>query len=538
MFEVTVRSKVLAVKHPAREFMMENYDRRYQIFISSTFKDLEDERKKAIEVVFERGHIPIALERFSAANKSDLEVIKKVMAECQVYILILGHRYGSIPDGHEKSYTEIEYELAKENGLLILPFILREEEIYKRRKDKLDENNVRDKAELLNLGKLEKFHKSLRHFLQPWGEEDEFKCLVLKALDDNLKECKKPGFIREPEESVNKIVSASQNEFILDIIGQLKNFEKLYERCLEHPEKKRALAKFFRERYLGKITRNNVSLFFESGSTVTYVASELAEHLRDKVQINDEGISNIHINTNNVLAYLQLWLKARIPCATFPWSPPLEETYGAFYGRLQGLPEQSPDYTMPPLDEEAKEEIQKLLSAPFTLTWRHPALLLGAASGLQISKEHNVKIDDALDTHSRNVLRSQIDNCFGPHVGSYRNKVFKRFMYATGLPLMIFMTGDKIDCEIDSKKCHFILDSESTWEEFYKNYPVAFCIGCSQENKRKYVEMFQWLDFKIWEGTGSLPISAFIARNQAFISEFERASPQPRITQVRKMETA
>lgn len=504
---------------------MESNDRRFQIFVSSTFEDLKKERKKAIEVIFERGHIPIALERFSAANKSDLEVIKKVMAECQVYILILGHRYGSIPPGEEISYTELEYELAKQNNLLILPFILRTEEIHKRRKEELDPNNAKDKAELLNLAKLERFHDSIRQYRQLWRPEDDFKYKVLKALDDNLKECKKPGFVRVEEEKVTNVVSVSQNEFIFDIVGQLKNFKKLYQRCLEYTEKKEALANFFHKQYLSKIKNSNVSLFFESGSTVTYVARELAQSLSEVVKIDEKGSPNIHIATNNVLAYLQLWLKARVPCTTFPWSPPLEETYGAFYGGIQQMPEKDPDYTLPPLEDDAKEEIEKLLDAPFSLTWRQPTLLLGAASGLQISEEHILKINDELDEATKSELREQLNRCFGPHVGSYRNKVFKRYMYKTGLPIMIFITGDKIDCEIDVGKCHFILDSEITWEAFYKNYPVAFCIGCTQEKKRMYVEMFRDLNFEILEGPNTSPVTALIARNSAFIDKFERMAP-------------
>jgi hypothetical protein len=64
-------------------------DRRYQIFISSTFEDLRAERKAAVEAVFERGHIPIALENFSPSNESDLQVIKSAMKDCQVYVAIL-----------------------------------------------------------------------------------------------------------------------------------------------------------------------------------------------------------------------------------------------------------------------------------------------------------------------------------------------------------------------------------------------------------------------------------------------------------------
>lgn len=77
-------------------------DRRYQVFISSTFKDLAEERKKAVQVVIERGHIPIAMERFSAKDESDLKVIKQAIASCQIYILLVGHRYGELVPGEDR----------------------------------------------------------------------------------------------------------------------------------------------------------------------------------------------------------------------------------------------------------------------------------------------------------------------------------------------------------------------------------------------------------------------------------------------------
>jgi hypothetical protein len=69
---------------------MLDQEKIFKVFISSTFKDLSEQRKQAVEVIFEQGHIPIALERFSPANESDLNIIKKAISECQIYILILG----------------------------------------------------------------------------------------------------------------------------------------------------------------------------------------------------------------------------------------------------------------------------------------------------------------------------------------------------------------------------------------------------------------------------------------------------------------
>lgn len=501
---------------------MSRSERRFQIFISSTFEDLKEQRKQAVEVVFERGHIPIALERFSASNESDLEVIRRVIADCQVYILILGHRYGEIVPSQEISFTELEYNIAEENKLLILPFILSPNEVQRRRSS-LDSKIEKEKSELKNFDKLDKFHRRIAKFKQFWGPDDQFKFLVANAINDHVESCNKPGFVKEQsDKKIAEVVSASENDFIYDIIEQLRNFKVLHERSLIQAEKKRELAAYFREQYLDRIVRHNVGLFFESGSTIAYVARELGKSLSAIVKITDKGSPNIYISTNNVLAYLQLWLKARIPCTTFPWSPPEEETYGASYGGLQKIVAKKPDYELSPLDEVAKEEIQKLLNTPYTLTSMGPlTLLLGAASGLQISKEYNLRFKDGLDDKIKNELQLQLSNCLGPHVGSYHNKVFKRFMYETKIPIMIFITGDKINCEIEVGKCHFILDSEFTWDKFCHEHPVAFCIGCTQDEKRKYMDTFSQFGFEILPGHGSSPITAFIARNLYFIEHFE-----------------
>ena len=203
----------------------------------------------------------------------------------------------------------------------------------------------------------------------------------------------------------------------------------------------------------------------------------------------------------------------------------MEETFGACYGGLErNLHDDAPDYRLPPLNEDAKKEIDKLKNANFTLSDQNgPKILLGAASGLQISEKYTLKFDPKLEKDEIKLLTDQLKYCKGPHVGSYHNKVFKRFMYETGLPLVIFITGDKIDCEIEVGHCHFILDSEFTWEEFYTEYPLAFCIGCSNKNKSKYIQMFKNLNFNIIDENSGYPITAFIAQNDAFNNKLDES---------------
>ncbi|HEX7677873.1 MAG TPA: DUF4062 domain-containing protein, partial [Thermoanaerobaculia bacterium] len=470
------------------QFAQTATDRRYQVFISSTFTDLRDERKAAIEGVFERGHIPIALERFSPANDSDLQVIEKAMASSQVYILILGHRYGEIISGSNISYTELEYDLAQSRGLLTLVFLMDDQVVAEKRKE-FDRAHMKDAQELAHDGHFTRFRDKVKtHFFRPFRPGPEFKYIVQLALSDRLRDCPVPGFVLEPLDPT--IVEGVRNEFIGAIVAELRSFEKLYKRLEQEKEKKRAAARFFVECYMDRLLAKKVSLFFESGSTVCFVAKAMSEALRDHVKLADDGSPSIQISTNNVLAYLLLWLNARIPCTKFPWSPPVETTYGAAYGGLENLQALSPDYTLPPLDDSALREIARLHAMPFSLSrMNKPTLLLGAASGLQIGTEPTLVFQDtSLSQAVMDALREQLRQCFGLHVGSYHNRVFKRFMYSTRLPIVIFMTSDKINVTIEVGKCHFILDRDYPWDQFATEHPVAFCIGCDTAEKSIFTD--------------------------------------------------
>jgi len=60
-------------------------ERKYQVFISSTFRDLADQRRMVLHAVVDRGHMPIALERFPAADSAVPSVIHKSIAASQIY---------------------------------------------------------------------------------------------------------------------------------------------------------------------------------------------------------------------------------------------------------------------------------------------------------------------------------------------------------------------------------------------------------------------------------------------------------------------
>ncbi len=96
----------------------------YQIFVSSTFSDLRNEREEVAECIIGFGHLPIGMERFPAANENPLDHIYKMIDFSDYYVLILGMRYGSYNNNLKMSYTEAEYEYAFSLEKPILVFCL------------------------------------------------------------------------------------------------------------------------------------------------------------------------------------------------------------------------------------------------------------------------------------------------------------------------------------------------------------------------------------------------------------------------------
>jgi hypothetical protein len=106
--------------------MVDFIRKRLQVFVSSTFSDLREERQAAVEAILSAGHIPAGMELFSAGDESQMEVIKQWIDESDVYLLILGGRYGSIDPRSGKSYTQLEYEYALRESKLLFACVIKD----------------------------------------------------------------------------------------------------------------------------------------------------------------------------------------------------------------------------------------------------------------------------------------------------------------------------------------------------------------------------------------------------------------------------
>jgi len=105
--------------------MKKSNDKKYQVFISSTYIDLIKERKKVVEALLSTSIcIPIGMELFLAEDTEQFEIIKEVIDMCDYFILIIGNIYGSINSKTELSYTEMEYDYAVSRGVPVLVFAI------------------------------------------------------------------------------------------------------------------------------------------------------------------------------------------------------------------------------------------------------------------------------------------------------------------------------------------------------------------------------------------------------------------------------
>ncbi|MBE9913720.1 DUF4062 domain-containing protein [Paenibacillus donghaensis] len=99
--------------------------KKLQVYISSTYADLIEERHAAAEAILKAGHIPAGIELYH--DETQMGIIKRWIDESDVYILILGGFYGSMLPDESKSYTHWEYDYAGEIGKPRFAFVVTDE---------------------------------------------------------------------------------------------------------------------------------------------------------------------------------------------------------------------------------------------------------------------------------------------------------------------------------------------------------------------------------------------------------------------------
>lgn len=163
-------------------------EKRYQVFISSTFIDLTVERRAVQDVVISTGDFPVQMESFPAADEDQFEFIKTLIDQCDYYILIIAGRYGSV-DGDGISYTHKEFRYAASKGVPILVMLHEEPgriEVDKSEETTSGKKRLKDFVAEAETGRLRK----------TWKSVDGLKLAVREALDNAKATKPRVGWVR------------------------------------------------------------------------------------------------------------------------------------------------------------------------------------------------------------------------------------------------------------------------------------------------------------------------------------------------------
>jgi len=187
-------------------------EKRYQVFVSSTFADLQHERRKVTQTLMELDCIPAGMELFPAADEEQWAFIRKILDDCDYYLLIIGGRYGSLTNAGV-SFTEREYDHAVERGLRVLAFLHEQPEAIPAGKSEVDADSRL---------KLERFRDRVSHsrLVGFWKNADELPGLVALSLSKTIKAYPAVGWIRAT--GAANVETLSELNELRKKVGQLK----------------------------------------------------------------------------------------------------------------------------------------------------------------------------------------------------------------------------------------------------------------------------------------------------------------------------
>lgn len=164
-------------------------EKRYTVFVSSTYTDMIDERNAVIQAIMRAGHIPLGMEAFGAANASSWKVITKTIDAADYYVLLIARRYGSINKAVDLGYTEQEFRYAVEKEVPVLVFLLDDTASWP--------GNYSD-TEADAVARLKAFRTNASQDRQVafWHSKADLPYMVMTALTNAFSDDPRPGWVR------------------------------------------------------------------------------------------------------------------------------------------------------------------------------------------------------------------------------------------------------------------------------------------------------------------------------------------------------
>ena len=251
----------------------------FRVFLSSTFTDLENERKEVTQALLESDCMPTGMEMFHAADKKQWKLIQNEICSCDFYIVIIAGRYGSVHPETNISYTQMEYEYAYKIGIPIFAFI------YKNPDDlpakKIERKNIYQK-------KLNEFKKRIlnermvKFWINPYDLASSVKTSIFRAIKDNP-----PGGWVRYKDIVN---NRSDNINTLELLNQINELKNLIlENCKDTIENEKKENTLRNSELLNQL--NELKNIITSNDN----ANNISTDAKEKIQAYSSNLANEYI---------------------------------------------------------------------------------------------------------------------------------------------------------------------------------------------------------------------------------------------------
>lgn len=150
-----------------------------RVFLSSTYSDLATHRDAVQAALRKLGAVDVSMENFGAREERPVdECVRLVKEESDAFVGIYAHRYGFVPDGQDRSISELEYRAAGDAALPRFIYLVDEDQPW--RPAHIDRGPGADRLAEFKSGLLK------RHMCQTFGTEDQLATKVVADLGRHM----------------------------------------------------------------------------------------------------------------------------------------------------------------------------------------------------------------------------------------------------------------------------------------------------------------------------------------------------------------
>ncbi|WP_275785393.1 DUF4062 domain-containing protein [Pararhizobium gei] len=459
---------------------MEFPKRKYQVFISSTVTDLRRHRESVIRATNVLGHFPIAMEYFTPGSEKNPVLLEHLIKESDVYVLIIGTKYGQAKAPGDRSFTEYEFDKAREYGLCCIQFIAHDE----------DREGVDPKPELARfITKVYNEEVMVGRFSM--ASADSLAAIFTSSLiaeTDALRAKGIGGWVHSSHyERISTLrtlsVDQSRSKIINKIIDGFDRYANLTFQSTVDDDLKEANASVFWNRFKTPILIDRrLSIFVEAGSSCDFMSVKLLEILENNSSLRQKREENsIDIFFNGVFSKIIFDMRReRLPIVrniTYLPKPPIKDGYGKTVSILDVVPNvDHKDYDNRKIRKDAEDAIQTIqqeIDRDLIVDGKTGVALI-SFGGLDPSKE------------------------FAPYILDYNNVLFKLAIFRSSVVKIIILTARKFATSPLETDSYYHVFHSQDWKKILRTQPVCFVIsGHKSDDVSHFIKEMSALRYKV-----------------------------------------